>query len=163
MWTKLLLKLMNQHHRCPDVSSPSHPSVSPDTYRPPSPRAPLFVWRPNGLLPQPHPLSCAAAVHKYINLVSVCMCAAGGVAGGMSTYRRRVGNPTGRPPFMCHQITDAQCLHIRSIQTHIQTRPNTTPAVSPTTCHPGCGNLGTKSGSQPEGGARLTRWSELPP
>lgn len=111
--------------------------------------------RPNGLLPQPHPLSCAAAVHKYINLVSVCMCAAGG-AGGMSTYRRRVGNPTGRPPFMCHQITDAQCLHIRSIQTHIQTPPNATPAVSPTTCHPGCGNLGTKSGSQPEGGARLT-------
>lgn len=24
----------------------------------------------------------------------------------------------GRPPFMCHQITDSQCLHIRSIQTH---------------------------------------------
>lgn len=83
------------------------------------------------------PLSCAAAMHKYINLVSVYACVCG---GGMSTYRRRDGNPTGRPPFMCHQITDAQCLHTRPIQTP----PNSTPAASPRTCHPGWGSSGYK-------------------
>ncbi len=53
----------------------------------------------------------------------VCVC----VWWGVSTYRRRAGNPMGRPPFMCHQITDAQCLHTRLIETHNQTPPKSTP------------------------------------
>lgn len=85
------LELMNQHHRSPDVSSPSCPSISPVTYRPAStPSPPHNPPAPHHSLsadqtasfpfyspptPSSHiPLSCAAAVHKYINLVSVYAC-----------------------------------------------------------------------------------------
>lgn len=82
------LELMNQHHRSPDVSSPSCPSISPVIYRPasnpPPPQHPITLCLQTkqppspSTLPQPPPaiflLSCAAAVHKYINLVSVYAC-----------------------------------------------------------------------------------------
>lgn len=110
---------MLQHPHSPAVSSSSYPSISPVTYQTPpshlpSPQPPPlppatphrslsaeqtasfpFPSLLSPLTPCSHaPLSRAAAVHKYINLLSACTC--------VRTWRRRrwgVGAQTaGRPP-----------------------------------------------------------------
>lgn len=90
--------------------TPQHPiGLCLQNKQPPSPS-------PLPLTPCSHiPLSRAAAVHKYINLVSACTCVrTWRRRAGVSTHRRPVGNPAGRPSIVSH--------HRRSAFTH-QTHP----------------------------------------
>lgn len=84
------------------LSPTGHPLTPPVPHQSLSAALPLFFFPhppPNHI-----PLSCAAAMHKYINPFSmyacvVCVCVCERVSegvGGVSTYRRLAGNPTGK-------------------------------------------------------------------
>lgn len=93
--------------------------LSPITHPPPA-QHPISLCLQNKHPPSPSPLprtpcshiplSRAAAVHKYINLVSACTC--------VRTWRQRVDGWSATlqaGPLLC-PITDAQRSHIRPIQ-----------------------------------------------
>lgn len=132
---------MLQHPHSPAVSSSLYPSISPVTYQPPhlphlpSPQpTPLPPTTPHRslsaeqtasfpfpsllspLTPCSHaPLSRAAAVHKYINLLSPCTCVRAYVEATALGPRRADGRSATRRagPLLC-PITDARCFAHRT-------------------------------------------------
>ena len=157
------IQCMNQHHRSPDVSSPSCPSVSPVTYippfQPPSPHPSLSADQtasfPFSSPPTPSshiPLSCAATVHKYINLVSVyavCVCVLGG--GG-----RHIGGGGPATPqagtLSC--VTRSQTVSVYTSDPSRRTsRPlPALPGRIPEKLSPRLGKVGDRAGSRLGGG-----------
>lgn len=119
--TPLTLLRFNLSCHPPTSSTPSVSVCRPSSRAP----VPLSFTPPSSY----SPLSCATAMHKYINLMSMCGCGCvcacmGRSRWGMPTYRRWAGNPTGRS-LSC--VTRSQTLSVYTLDQSRHTTPSTRP------------------------------------